>query len=55
MELIQIGETKQAPATSTVTILEMFQQLADREARMIRELRSKAGDNARAASRMSNS
>lgn len=54
MELIQIGETKQAP-TSTVTILEMFQQLADREARMIRELRSKVGDNAQAASRMSNS
>ena len=55
MELIRIGETKQAPSTINVTILEMFQQLADREARMIQELRSKLGDNARSTARMSNS
>ncbi len=55
MELIQIGETKQAPSTSTITILEMFQQLAEREAQTIRELRSKLGDSARSPARMSNS
>ena len=42
MQLIQIGETKQAPETTTVTILQMFQQLAEREARMIREGRERA-------------
>jgi len=41
MQLVQIGETKQAPKTSTVTILQMFQQLAEREARMIREGRER--------------
>ena len=30
MQLIQIGETK-APETTTVTILQMFEQLAERE------------------------
>ncbi len=55
MELIQIGESKQAPPTHTVTILEMFQQLADREAQMVRELRAKLGDTNRSAARMSNS
>jgi hypothetical protein len=42
MQLVQIGETKQAPESTTVTILQMFQQLAEREARMIREGRERA-------------
>ncbi len=42
MELIQIGERAKAPETVTLTILEMFQQLAEREARMIREGRERA-------------
>jgi hypothetical protein len=41
MQLIQIGETQTAPESSTVTILQMFQQLADREARMINEARER--------------
>jgi hypothetical protein len=45
MQLIQIGETKQAPESMTVTILQMFQQLAEREARMIREGRERVTKN----------
>lgn len=55
MELIQIGEAKQAPDTMNVTILQMFQQLAEREGRMIQEFRDKLGINRHSASRMSNS
>ncbi len=39
MQLIQIGQTS---APSTVTIMEMFQQLAEREAASIREARERA-------------
>jgi hypothetical protein len=38
MELIQIGETK---APETVTIQQMFLQMAEREAQMIREARER--------------
>jgi hypothetical protein len=41
MQLIQIGETK-APEATTVTILQMFEQLAEREAQMIRDARERA-------------
>ena len=54
MQLVQIGETKQAPETTNVTILQMFQQLAEREARTIREARERVMHN-RSASMMSNS
>lgn len=40
MQLVQIGETK-TPETKTVTILQMFEQLAEREAQMIREARER--------------
>ncbi len=38
MELIQIGKT---PEPQTVTVLQMFQQLAEKEAEMIRAAREK--------------
>jgi hypothetical protein len=40
MQLIQIGDQPKAP--ETVTILQMFQQMAEREAEMIREARERA-------------
>ena len=40
MQLIQIGETK-AQETTNVTILQMFEQLAQREAEMMRECKAR--------------
>jgi hypothetical protein len=44
MQLIQIGETK---APQTVTIQQMFEQLAQKEARMVREARERVSKQIR--------
>jgi hypothetical protein len=40
MQLIQVGE-KQTAAPATVTIFQMFEQMAQREAQMIHEARER--------------
>jgi hypothetical protein len=52
MELIQIGETK---APETVSIQQMFMQLAEREAQMIRECLAKVESRNSTAARMRDS
>jgi hypothetical protein len=52
MELIQIGETK---APETVTIQQMFMQLAEREAKMIRECLATVETRNRTAVRLADS
>ena len=42
MQLIQIGQPSPAPETSTVTIREMFEKMAQREAEMIQNARAAA-------------
>jgi hypothetical protein len=44
MQLIQIGETK---VPQTVTIQQMFEQLAQKEAQMIREARERVSKQIR--------
>jgi hypothetical protein len=46
MQLIQIGE-QQTAAPVTLTIQQMFVQLAEREAQMIREARERAAKQIR--------
>jgi hypothetical protein len=51
MQLIQIGET-QTTAPETLTIQQMFLQLAEREAQMIRECLAKVEAHRRPAVRL---
>jgi hypothetical protein len=41
MQLIQIGTQPMAVVPKTVSVREMFEQLASREARMVREARER--------------